>query len=453
MSEYWINREYCYGVGHEFRAETGEAYRVTGFLGRGGQGEVYRVQGNGGEFAVKWYHAKECLSRIDAEAFHRNLRRNAENGLPTLSSGDAATQFIWPLKMIEAQDGSFGYLMRIFPSGYEAMHDVIMLRRRDGGTGRITPLRWSSWFTCVTAALNIARAFEILHASGLSYQDLNDGGISVNMQNGNVLICDCDNVSPDKTNLGIRGVMTYMAPEVVLNRKLPDRQTDQFSMAVILFRLFLHGHPMHGVESRELNNSDHISQQEAQLRIYGSAPHYCLASRNNPNPPSATANLDVLRLCMAYPLCLMDAFEQVFTEGVSDPAKRLTATEWRKVLLEVRDSLLEVDGEESFYRLRRLKPLPEACRTLAYPHGREVLLMPGKQLFRCHLDEYDADYKTPVAKIIPTSKPNVIGLLNESGMPLRFSLEGKSGVCPDGGRIPLLRGMTLDFTNIRIAVQ
>ena len=305
----------------------------------------------------------------------------------------------------------------------------------------------------VTAGLNIARAFEILHASGLSYQDLNEGGIAVDMNNGNVLICDCDNVSPDKTNLGIRGILTYMAPEVVLGQKLPDRLTDQYSLAVVLFRLFLRGHPMHGDESRALNNSETISQEEAKMRIYGSMPHYCLAPYNNPNPASPVANADVFNMCWEYPLCLMDAFEQVFTDGVRDPSKRLTATEWRKVLLEVRDSLLLVDGKESYYRIRKPKPLPAECRTLVYRHGRRVLLMPGKILYRYHLDEYGTDYRTPVAKIIPTVKSGVIGLHNNTGLPIRFSMEGKEGTCPDQGRMPLLTGMKLEIGGTEISVE
>ena len=150
-----------------------------------------------------------------------------ENGVPQLSSGDTATQFIWPMKMIRPELGSFGYLMRLFPEGYLPLGNIFLQSRWDPDQEKRVPIRWKSWFTCVTAALNIVRAFEILHASGLSYQDLNEGGFSVDMDTGNVMICDCDNVAPDKINLGILGVRYYMAPEVVCRRSLPDRHTDE----------------------------------------------------------------------------------------------------------------------------------------------------------------------------------------------------------------------------------
>lgn len=453
MSNPELKKQYSFPIGETLQTEDGLSYKIIGFLGRGGQGEVYRVSGQDGEYAVKWYHADRCLAKIDAKAFHKNLKRNVENGIPKLSSGDTATQFIWPLRMIAPRDQSFGYLMRIFPPNYEPLKNVIFMRKKDPQTGKIIPLRWGSWFTCVTAALNIVRAFEILHASGLSYQDLNEGGISINMQTGDVLICDCDNVSPDKTNLGIRGVMEYMAPEVVKGEKLPDRWTDQYSLAVILFRLFLHDHPMKGVESMALHNSEHISQREADIMIFGSQPHYCLASRNNQNPPDKRINADVCRLCLTYPLALMDAFEQVFTEGIEEPKRRLTATEWRKVLLDVRDHLIQVNGREQFYGVRQRKELPTDCRRLVYPQGKEVLCMPGKIIYQYHIDEYGADFKTPVGKIIPTNKPGYIGLYNATGKEIEFSKDGKTGVCRHEGRMPLLAGMTITIGHLKIEVK
>lgn len=457
MASYKLDQAFTFRQGDEFETEDGQRYKVTGFLGRGGQGEVYRVTGADGEYALKWYHTDRYLGRMGsryAEAFYKNLKRNAENGPPQLSSGDTATQFIWPLKMVRPQRGSFGYLMALFPEGYEQLRHVFLLRKKDGETGKIIPLAWKSWFVRITAALNIVRAFEILHKSGLSYQDLNAGGISVDMENGSVMICDCDNVSPDKSNLGIRGQMYYMAPEIVRGEKLPDRLTDQYSLALILFRLLMQGHhPLNGLESKRLHNSESISKEEVDLRIFGTQPHYCLAGGDNPNPLDIEANRDVYQLYYLYPRALMDAFERVFTEGIFEPQKRLTATEWRRVLLDVRDHLVQVNGEEKFFDPRREKPLPPACRTMCYPLGRRVLCMPGKILYKYHLDEYGADYKEPVAKVIPTNQPGIIGLYNRTGQPIRYGLGGQEAVCPDQGRMPLLRGMVVSFGQATISIE
>ena len=452
MSGSHNTKQYMFPVGHVFFSETGQAYRVTGTLGRGGQGEAYHVRGDDGEYAVKYYYPQFATSRF-AEEFRKNIARNAENGLPQLSGGDTATQFVWPLKMIKPEQGSFGYLMRLFPPGFEPLSNVFMQSRWDSDKGCRVPVLWKSWFTCVTAALNMVRAFEILYSAGLSYQDLNEGGFAVDVATGNVLICDCDNVAPDGVNLGIRGVMNYMAPEVVCGTTRPNRHTDEYSLAIILFRLFFHGHPMEGAESRRLHNLETMSRNEADESIYGKNPHYCLDPQNGINSPDPKYNYDVCSRRFMFPMVLMNSFEQVFSKGVTDPSSRLTASEWRRVLMEVRDSLILVNGQEQFFGLRKPKPLPPECRTLVYPHGRRVLCMPGKILYRYHMSEYGTDFKNPVAKIIPSQKPGILGLYNATGASIRFSGGGKVGECPDQGKMPLLPGMELEFGNVKIKVE
>lgn len=446
-----IKKDFSFQLGHIFETVDGQKYTVTGFLGRGGQGEVYRVTGPNGEFAAKWYHLSFLNKIKNPMEFRQLLSNNVESGIPRLSNGDKAEQFIWPLKMIKPENGSFGYLMKIFPKGYESFSNVIMLCKRNKETGVITELRWKSWFTEITAALNISDAFDILHKRGLSYQDLNSGGISINMENGDVLICDCDNVAPDGSNFGIKGTLDYMAPEVLSGQAKPDTHTDEYSLAVLLFRLFLHGHPMHGMESTRLHNSDIISQEDAEMMIYGTNPHYVLAGGDdNPNKPDPVRNYDVYHLHKVLPPILMKAFQRVFTAGISDPYQRLTSTEWRKVLLQVRDSLVVKDGQERFYNPARPQDLPPECRILVYPSGRKVLCMPGKILYKYHLSEYGTDFNTSVGKIISSKIPNVIGLHNTSGMPVTL---GNGQIYPDQAKMPLTKGMELEINGLKLQVR
>lgn len=431
----------------------GNKYMIQEFIGRGGQGEVYRVVGKDGTYALKWYHAEECLKKIRVEPFYKNLKTNIDSGIPKLSMGNKATQFIWPLKLIPHQKGSFGYLMKLFEPGYESLTDVVLGRKKDKKTGALIPLRWKSWFTMITAALNIVGAFEILHSVGLSYQDLNEGGIAINMETGDVMICDCDNVSPDGVNLGIRGVVYFMAPEVVCGHSLPDVQSDEYSLAVILFRLFFHHHPMNGVESVAIHGDEKLNRNQCDQRIYGTHPHYCLDMSNPVNHPHPQFHRDVRRLCMVFPDVLLGAFQRVFTAGVKDKSARLTSTEWRKVLLQVRDSLVHVNGTEQFFFTPQQNKVPEAARILVYPHGQRVLCMPDKLLYSYHMDEYSKDFKTPVGKIIATRQEDVIGLYNATGGSIKVTYQGKSMVCQDKERIPLFPGMTLEMGKMTVSVQ
>ena len=438
--------------GDKVACEDGSVYTVISFLGQGGQGGVYRVRGAEGDMALKWYHAERYLRRINAEAFWKNLKRNVENGVPTLSGGDSAHQFVWPKKLVRRQQGSFGYIMDLFDPRFESLSNILMGRKRGPG-GSWEPIVWPSWFTRITAALNIVRAFEILHAVGLSYQDLNEGGMAIDLRNGAALICDCDNVSPDGTNLGILGVMRYMAPEVVLGQKLPDRDTDRYSLAVILFLLLLGGHPMHGTESIRLHGDENLSQPEADRRIYGFAPHYCLNQQNPVNPPDPRLHKDVRRLCSVYPRMLMEAFDQVFTTGIDNMNARLSCAQWRKVLLQVRDCLVLDDGQEAFFYTPQERPLPALARVLVYPHDRRVLCMPGKILYRYHLEEYGVDYATPVGKVVLAEKQGVLALYNASGADIIVHIKDKTRACPHGSYLPLLPGGELKAGKMTIRIE
>ena len=221
----------------------------------------------------------------------------------------------------------------------------------------------------MTAALSIVLAFEILHAVGYSYQGINEGGVAIDMNSGEVLICDCDNISPDGTNLGILGVMRYMAPEVVLRKKLPDRDTDRYSLAVLLFMLFFNSHPMHGMESVALHADENVGQQEADRRIYGSAPHYCLSQANPVNPPHERLLRDVRRLCGLYPRVLLETFGADYTT----PVGKIVASPKPRVL-----ALYNASGGEL--------QVAYQGKTRMCHHGEYMPLIPGSTITVNHLE-------------------------------------------------------------------
>ena len=62
---------------------------------------------------------------------------------------------------------------------------------------------------------------------------------------GDVLICDNDNVSANGIdNSSVYGTPRFMAPEIVMGQAKPSRNTDLYSLAVLLFYMFMMGHPL-----------------------------------------------------------------------------------------------------------------------------------------------------------------------------------------------------------------
>ncbi len=74
---------------------------------------------------------------------------------------------------------------------------------------------------------------------GAKYQDISFGNLFFNPDNGDVLICDNDNVSFDNSKPGgVLGTPGFMAPEIVRGEKRPSKDTDRYSLSVLVVLSF-----------------------------------------------------------------------------------------------------------------------------------------------------------------------------------------------------------------------
>jgi len=65
------------------------------------------------------------------------------------------------------------------------------------------------------ASANVATCFRALHARGLAYRDINRDNVLINHANGDVRICDNDNVGVSgEDTISVVGTFEYMAPRV-----------------------------------------------------------------------------------------------------------------------------------------------------------------------------------------------------------------------------------------------
>ena len=252
-------------VGDTVKMKYGGEAKVLAEFGSGGQGTVYKVSYNGKEYALKWYH--KDVFKDKAKDFYHNLENNIQKGAPT-------KDFLWPLGITEVHSGVFGYIMDVRPAGYYELTEFFV------GSNKQKQVRFKSFNAIADAAINIIQAFRELHNSGYSYQDINNGNFFINPENGKVLICDNDNVSPFGVNLGILGKQRYMAPEVVTGKNDPDKQSDRFSLAVILFRLLFINHPLEGKRS-----TPPCMTKELERRYYGEEPVFVYDLKDDRNRP------------------------------------------------------------------------------------------------------------------------------------------------------------------------
>ncbi len=401
--------------------ERGQSVRILNYIAEGGQGEVYKVAYNGSEYALKWYS-----KIVPTDAFYANLAHNIKVGAPE-------EYFLWPLAITERVKGRFGYVMKLRPPCYKEYGEFLL-----------GDARFRSWDLLFIAALNIVESYFALHSMGYSYQDLNEGSFFINPDNGDVLICDNDNVAPFGENLGVKGMPKYMAPEVVLNKSRPNTHTDRFSLAIILFRLFYIDHPLEGRYTVQFPLTDAIGAQ-----LFGEKPIFIYDPTNTKNRPDPEAHPNVIKRWPMFPPDLTAAFTKAFTKGLKDINSRITEQQWREVLVKARGMLVKLNGKEQFVNAYKPETIPDGCRLLRTDE-QVIALAPESVLYKCQVDRISTDYKTPSALVkASTSNRSVFGLGNLSDDTWTCVLPGKNPVSiPPKSFAPLIPGTTIDFGNV-----
>lgn len=305
--------------GQTITLDDGSTVKVVKMLGEGGQGTVYNVKdASGNNYALKWYTAE---SIINNDAFYNNLRLNIKEGAPT----DA---FLWPLKATRKQLGSYGYIMKLRPNGFNELGDFFAVDRHPEA-------RFRNFSNQISAAIHICNGFRTLHIHGYSYQDLNEGNFFVNPTTGDVLICDNDNVVANGRNLGVSGKVRYMAPEVV-NGQRPDIQSDCLSLAIILYRLFMIDHPFEGVKTLVP-----CLTPEKERELFGKGAVFCQDTQNPANRPDPEQHPNSIAFWPFIPQSLKAMFQRALSkESLLNPGKRVRDKEWKELFLKLRRDLV-----------------------------------------------------------------------------------------------------------------
>lgn len=416
----------------------GKELEVIEKLGEGGQGEVYRVKYDGGEYALKWYFSGKMKN---PQRFYDNIQNNINQGAPTDS-------FLWPKAITEWKDDTFGYIMDLRPSEYKDFSRFLLAKERYDSTEAV-----------INAALSIVNAFRSLHDRGFSYQDLNDGNFFVNPANGSVLICDNDNVAPWGDNLGIAGKCRYMAPEVVTGKELPNTSTDRFSLAVVLFMLLFLNHPLEGKKTMCPCLTD-----EHEKRFWGTEPVFIFDRSDDSNRPVRGVHSNVIRFWPVYPSFLRDAFCEAFSKESmvgQDTQHRMTEKAWQETFMRLKDCLVLCPScrEETFIDTSGDKyscmscgismPIPPILKT----KKTEIVLLPGEPVTARQIGNSATEEELIVGKVVESkAHPGVIGLRNVSnGSWIGITPNGDEKTFDPGKVIPIRRGLKINFANGRIA--
>lgn len=422
-------------IGDTIKMKNGGEAKILSEFGSGGQGTVYKVSYNGKEYALKWYHVGVFKGK--EKDFYANLENNIAKGAPT----DA---FLWPLGITEVQNGSFGYIMDIRPSGYEELTNFFV------GSKKKQQVRFKSFAAISTAAINIIQAFRELHNRGYSYQDINNGNFFIDPANGGVLICDNDNVSPYGTNLGIMGKQRWMAPEIVTMQCDPDKQADRFSLAVVLFRLLFINHPLEGRYS-----TPPCMTKELERKYYGSDPVFVYDPVDTKNRPVPGTDHNLKIFWNVYPQYIKNLFVRAFSQDVMHKRKaRVLEKEWLDAFFRLRaeTGICPNCKYEMFYTAEGVNTCFECQKPVAKPAqlafaNVTLPMYKGMKIYMWHVDSTLDDITTVVGEVVANPQnPSILGVRNISTATWKVKLpDGSERPLAPNNVVPIKNGFVVDF--------
>lgn len=395
------------------RMERGGAWLIVEErIGEGGQGVVHRARLNGVPFAVKWYRPGPASSGA----------RKAISALVG-RGGPPNPAFVWPIDLVTSDRlPGFGYVMPVLEPRFTSLARLLDKESQP------------SFRVMARIGVNLVDAFAALHASGLCYRDISFGNLRADPLACEVAIIDVDNIGIDGAPALVKGTGPFMAPEIHRDEALPSTVTDLHSLAVLLFLLFMHGHPLLGSRADSSYGWDgaHVPEAEIMAHNLGLNPLFIF----DPDDPSNAPVKDspVLTWWDIYPEEFRQVFTRAFTTGLHDASLqgRVTDGAWRRTLLRLSDcesecpnchaAVLYDSGQPArpCWDCRTVLPVPPR---LSLPGGI-LVLDEGAVVTRHHLYR-DRDYRTKQAAV--EVHPDLPG-----DLVLRNLTETSWRVIPDG---------------------
>lgn len=342
------------GIGSILTGENGKTYQLVAELGSGGEGVVYRTDKP--DMAVKIY------KKLTPET-ERKVRYMVSCPVDSYAKDAAHTPIIaWPQDTLFEEGRFVGYAM---PLAVDTLPIYTLCR---GEPEAKAFFKNYSWLTHLGVAFNLANTVKYLHSIDCVVGDMNSKNIVVH-RNGLITFLDADSFDLTNSVTGEHFPCTVGRPEFLppelQGRNLVNarftKYSDQFSLAVHLFRLLLHNR--HPFDVKVLNVSGESRNESKQ--DYNISMGNCAYVRTVPGcevPPNEPT-LDML------PDDLKEDFRRTFNYDASNVMDRIdqrtTAEKWAADLGNLyknRQTMLEQCQQNPEHYFLRAKGICEFCR-------------------------------------------------------------------------------------------
>ncbi|MBF0108941.1 MAG: kinase [Magnetococcales bacterium] len=273
--------------------------------------------------------------------------------------------FCWPTGMVQ-KDGRHGVVVPVYQSQFfftygSVNNDFLGIRGKEkegkwfaSASNRnkfLAPEERGNWLTHLQICLMISRAVRRLHMAGLAHSDLSYKNVLVDPTSGKACVIDIDGlVVPQKFLPDVVGTPDFIAPEVLATqhlersdpaRRLPSIATDRHALAVLIYMYLFYRHPLRGgkVHDMDATRDEELTMGSGALFIEHPNDRSNLVKANQ----LSTAHLpwgDPARIpfTIAGPL-LKKLFLNAFVDGLHNPDRRPSASEWENALVRTIDMI------------------------------------------------------------------------------------------------------------------
>ena len=228
-----------------------------------------------------------------------------------------------------------------------------------------------------------------------------------------------------------------------------------------MFYLFNIHHPLEG----KLKYIIHCWDEHAMKKIYGTNPIFIWDPDNKTNRPVPADQQNrnqqnAIDFWKIYPKFLKEIFIDSFTEGLHNPQKRITESQWQSTCIKLMNSIIYCNnpkcGYENFFDLNVSGiGAGQTCwkcqKTILVPpklliNNDLIVLNNHVNIFQHHTNN-DYNMETIIGKVVQKPKhPRQWGIKNMSSNNWTFiKPNGQSLLVEPGQALPLLKGAKINF--------
>ena len=294
-----------------------------------GQGDIYKVRSGKDLFALKLFHTgnqDDLKKQIDI------LKKR----------GRASSAFVHPLYTVKTND-RFGYIMEYVGSEFYSNASILFNgEAKKTQDGKI--IRYElPFYKKIGILYNICEAISILFEAGIALTDLKFENIKINKNDNSIKILDTDTAVGGTAKPIVNGTIGFMEPRVMKGEIPPNKYSDAFSLAVMIWMTLISGHPLRGRKYEEKCSID------IDTYTFATNPIYVYNKNNASNRPLPTDKRVIERM-KNYPEYFTEAMHKTFVDGLFEGEKRVTPHEWQEILVRLYDDhfICKQCGEEHF---------------------------------------------------------------------------------------------------------